>query len=146
MAIEDGILLLCSDGLSDRHVVENSWQEYAHNILHTGIPLTEAVQSWLALAHQANGDDNISLLLMSCRVTPPTTERHQSSQLVAIDSAEPDSADLEPEPSSKFKFSKLVTRLLLLVTILGLLVSGAIAVSVLRPNLLPGQNQIDRQK
>jgi protein phosphatase len=144
MAIEDGILLLCSDGLSDRHVVENSWQEYAHNILQTGIPLTEAVQSWLALAHQANGDDNISLLLMSCRVTP-AADRSRSSQLVAIESDEPDSADLEP-PSSKFQFSKLVTRLLLLVTILGLLVSGAIALSVLRPNLLPGQNQIDRSK
>jgi protein phosphatase len=143
MAIEDGILLLCSDGLSDRHVVENSWQEYAHNILQTGIPLTEAVQSWLALAHQANGDDNISLLLMSCRVTPTATDSSRS-QLVAID--EPDSADLEPEPSSKFQFSKLVTRLLLLVTILGLLASGAIALSILRPNLLPGQHQIDRSK
>jgi protein phosphatase len=143
MAIEDGILLLCSDGLSDRHVVENSWQEYAHNILQTGIPLTEAVQSWLALAHQANGDDNISLLLMSCRVTPTATDSSRS-QLVAID--EPDSADLEPEPSSKFQFSKLVTRLLLLVTILGLLASGAIALSILRPNLLPGQHQLDRSK
>ncbi len=146
MAIEDGILLLCSDGLSDRHVVENSWQEYAHNILQTGIPLTEAVQSWLALAHQANGDDNISLLLMSCRVTPPTTERSQSSQIVAIETEETDSDDLEPEPSSKFQFSKLVTRLLLLVTILGLLASGAIALSVLRPNLLPWQQQVDRSK
>jgi protein phosphatase len=145
MAIEDGILLLCSDGLSDRHVVENSWQEYAHNILQTGIPLTEAVQSWLALAHQANGDDNISLLLMSCRVTPTATDSSRS-QLVAIDTEEPDSADLEPEPSSKFQFSKLVTRLLLLVTILGLLASGAIALSILRPNLLPGQHQIDRSK
>jgi protein phosphatase len=144
MAIEDGILLLCSDGLSDRHVVENSWQEYAHNILQTGIPLTEAVQSWLALAHQANGDDNISLLLMSCRVTP-AADRSRSSQLVAIE-PEPDSDDLEPEPSSKFQFSKLVTRLLLLVTILGLLASGAIALSILRPNLLPWQHQIDRPK
>jgi protein phosphatase len=145
MAIEDGILLLCSDGLSDRHVVENSWQEYAHNILQTGIPLTEAVQSWLALAHQENGDDNISLLLMSCRVTS-ATDRHRSSQLVAIESDEPDSADLEPEPSSKFQFSKLVTRLLLLVTVLGLLASGSIALSILRPNLLPWQHQLDRSK
>jgi protein phosphatase len=145
MAIEDGILLLCSDGLSDRQVVENSWQEYAHNILQTGIPLTEAVQSWLALAHQANGDDNISLLLMSCRVTPTATDPSRS-QLVAIETEEPDSDDLEPEPSSKFQFSKLVTRLLLLVTILGLLASGAIALSILRPNLLPWQQQIDRSK
>jgi protein phosphatase len=145
MAIEDGLLLLCSDGLSDRHVVENSWQEYAHNILQTGIPLAEAVQSWLALAHRENGDDNISLLLMSCRVTPETA--NSTSSLVAIDNDEPDSGDFEQETGSKFQFSKLVTRLLLLVTVLGLLGSGAIAISILRPNWLQyGQPQIDRQK
>jgi protein phosphatase len=145
MAIEDGLLLLCSDGLSDRHVVENSWQEYAHNILQTGIPLAEAVQSWLALAHRENGDDNISLLLMSCRVTPETA--NSTSSLVAIDNDEPDSGDFEQETGSKFQFSKLVTRLLLLVTVLGLLGSGAIAISILRPNWVQyGQPQIDRQK
>jgi protein phosphatase len=145
MAIEDGLLLLCSDGLSDRHVVENSWQEYAHNILQTGIPLAEAVQSWLALAHRENGDDNISLLLMSCRVTPETA--NSTSSLVAIDNDEPDSGDFEQETGSKFQFSKLVTRLLLLVTVLGLLGSGAIAISILRPNWVQyGQPQINRQK
>jgi protein phosphatase len=145
MAIEDGLLLLCSDGLSDRHVVENSWQEYAHNILQTGIPLAEAVQSWLALAHRENGDDNISLLLMSCRVTPETA--NSTSSLVAIDNDESDSGDFEQETGSKFQFSKLVTRLLLLVTVLGLLGSGAIAISILRPNWVQyGQPQIDRQK
>jgi protein phosphatase len=145
MAIEDGLLLLCSDGLSDRHVVENSWQEYAHNILQTGIPLAEAVQSWLALAHRENGDDNISLLLMSCRVTPETA--NSTSSLVAIDNDEPDTGDFEQGTGSKFQFSKLVTRLLLLVTVLGLLGSGAIAISILRPNWLQhGQPQIDRQK
>jgi protein phosphatase len=137
MAIEDGILLLCSDGLSDRHVVENSWQEYAHNILKTGIPLAEAVQSWLALAHQQNGDDNISLLLMSCRVSPTATNR-QSSQLVAIDQDEPNSDDFELETNSKFQFSKMLTRLLLLVTVLGLLASGTIAIAILRPNWVNG--------
>jgi protein phosphatase len=70
IAIEDGILLLCSDGLSNRHLVESSWQEYARNILHKDLPLAEAVQSWLALAHQNNGDDNISLVLMSFHVPP----------------------------------------------------------------------------
>jgi protein phosphatase len=145
MAIEDGLLLLCSDGLSDRHVVENSWQEYAHNILQTGIPLAEAVQSWLALAHRENGDDNISLLLMSCRVSPETA--NSTSSLVAIDNDEPDSGDFEQKTGSKFQFSKLVTRLLLLVTVLGLLGSGAIAISILRPNWVQhGQPQIDMQK
>jgi protein phosphatase len=146
MAIEDGILLLCSDGLSDRQVVEKSWQEYAHNILQTGIPLSEAVQSWLALAHRENGDDNISLLLMSCRVSPATATSH-SSQLVAIDRDEPDLDDFDLETSSKFQFSKMFTRLLLLATVLGLLASGAIAIAVFRPNWVNNwQYSIDRQK
>ncbi len=146
MPIEDGILLLCSDGLSDRHVVENSWQEYAHNILKTDIPLTEAVQSWLALAHQQNGDDNISLLLMSCRVKSTTPEPSRSSPIGEVDSDEADSADIEPKSSSKFHFSKLVTRLLLLVTLLGLMASGTIAIAILRPNWLPWQHQLDLKK
>jgi protein phosphatase len=38
MAMEDGILLLCSDGLSDRNLVESSWQEHASSILKSGTP------------------------------------------------------------------------------------------------------------
>jgi hypothetical protein len=78
-------------------------------------------------------------------VTPETA--NSTSSLVAIDNDEPDTGDFEQGTGSKFQFSKLVTRLLLLVTVLGLLGSGAIAISILRPNWVQhGQPQIDRQK
>ncbi len=149
MAIEDGILLLCSDGLSDRQVVESSWQEYADNILKSDIPLAEAVQSWLALANQSNGDDNISLLVMSCRVSPNRGST-QSSQLATIPREidfDADDDDEEDESGSGLKFGKIFTRLLLLMTVLGLLASGAIAFSILRPNISDNPPpQIDRPK
>jgi protein phosphatase len=130
MAIEDGILLLCSDGLSDRHLVESSWQDYAERILHSDIPLTEAVQSWLALAHRQNGDDNISLVLMSCQVSPHIYSR----QLVKI--ARDDRPDrsklLAKDP--KFRLSRVLNLLLFSTTAIGLLAGATIAVAFFHPD------------
>ncbi len=140
MAIEDGILLLCSDGLSDRDSIENSWQEHAHNILNCGVPLTEAVQSWLAAAHQHNGDDDMSLVLMSCRVSKTPLV---SGQIVPSPTIKPAghqepiataTADTEPVPKSAAKSFNL---LLLAATILCLTASGIMAFSIFYPNLSP---------
>jgi protein phosphatase len=142
MAIEDGILLLCSDGLSDRDVVENSWREYAHNILETDTPLTEAVQSWLALAHQQNGEDNISLVLMSCKV-PQSHPQTESSQLVPIPPAEIAS-------NSKFSLSQVISAILLVAATFGLITAIVMAVGMLRPDVnktdTDSPNPIDRPK
>ncbi|MDJ0737083.1 MAG: protein phosphatase 2C domain-containing protein [Nostocaceae cyanobacterium] len=67
---EDGILLLCSDGLSDNHLVEQYWRDYAVPILTGEILLEEAVHQWIQLANRENGDDNISVVLTHCRVSP----------------------------------------------------------------------------
>ncbi len=148
MAIEDGILLLCSDGLSDRDLVESSWQEYAHNILHTGIPLTEAVQSWLALAHQQNGDDNISLVLMSCQVSPQKSPS-RSHQIVPVQKyAEPDLDELSSD--SKSSIEKIIAAVLLVAAALGLLATIVLAVGMLRPDITKTDSdipvQLDRSK
>lgn len=66
---EDGILLLCSDGLCDNGLVEKSWLEYAEPILQSRIPLDAAVQAWIELANQKNGRDNVSVVLTHCRVS-----------------------------------------------------------------------------
>lgn len=140
MAIEDGILLLCSDGLSDRHLVESSWQDYATRILQTDIPLTEAVQSWLALAHRQNGDDNISLVLMSCKVSPPAAKIH-SSQLVKISSGEP---SVDPRSDSKFRLSRAINLFLVLTTGIGLLAAVSIVITFFHPDLVENwRRQID---
>jgi len=60
-----GALLLCSDGLSDNHQVEASWHDYIGLIVNKIVPLEAAVGSWIELANQKNGHDNVSVALMS---------------------------------------------------------------------------------
>jgi len=68
---EDGILLLCSDGLSDNDWVEKSWAHVAPAVLDGELTAREAVELWIDLANQKNGHDNVSAVVMVCRVTPP---------------------------------------------------------------------------
>ncbi|NMG58032.1 serine/threonine-protein phosphatase [Geitlerinema sp. P-1104] len=68
---EDGILLLCSDGLSDDDWVEKSWQQVAPAVLAGDCALNDAVQAWIQLANEQNGHDNTSVVMMLCRVSPP---------------------------------------------------------------------------
>ncbi|WP_414518268.1 protein phosphatase 2C domain-containing protein [Nostoc sp. PCC 9305] len=67
---EDGILLLCSDGLSDRNWVEHSWQDYAIPVLTGQMTVEDAVRNWINLANEKNGRDNTSVVLTYCRVSP----------------------------------------------------------------------------
>jgi len=70
---EDGILLLCSDGLSDKGVVEQSWKEFAKPILKEKLSLEAAVQSWINIANEKNGHDNTSVVITRCLLSkePP---------------------------------------------------------------------------
>jgi protein phosphatase len=74
MIEEDGLLLLCSDGLSDRALVENSWREFAKPVLKGKISLETAVKLWIDLANETNGHDNTSVVLTCCLVSnePPS--------------------------------------------------------------------------
>ncbi len=71
---EDGLLLLCSDGLSDNGLVEQSWREYADLVLKEKVSLESAIQSWVDLANQKNGHDNTSIVLTYCHVSSPLPE------------------------------------------------------------------------
>ncbi len=66
---EDGVMLLCSDGLSDSQMIERHWQSMANHVLHGKLPLNKAVGIWLKLAEQHHGKDNASVVLMRCRVS-----------------------------------------------------------------------------
>ena len=66
---EDGLLLLCSDGLSDGDRVEQSWENNSRQVLRGEVSLEQAVQSWIDLANQKNGHDNTSVVMLRCRVT-----------------------------------------------------------------------------
>jgi protein phosphatase len=74
MAIEDGVLLLCSDGLSDRRLVERSWLDYIPPILDGELSVADAVADWIEQARIDNGHDNASLVLMHYNVTPPAVQ------------------------------------------------------------------------
>ncbi len=64
-----GALLLCSDGLSDNNQVEISWPDYIGLIMKQIVPLDAAVDSWIELANQRNGHDNVAVVLMNAIVT-----------------------------------------------------------------------------
>jgi protein phosphatase len=66
---EDGLLLLCSDGLSDCDRVEQFWQPIAQAVLGGKISLREAVQRWIDIANEKNGHDNTSVVLLRCLVS-----------------------------------------------------------------------------
>ncbi|WP_448571053.1 PP2C family protein-serine/threonine phosphatase [Trichothermofontia sp.] len=67
---EDGLLLLCSDGLSDHDLVERCWQTHLVPVLRGEQSLSGAVDALLRWANQQNGHDNTSVVLTYCRVTP----------------------------------------------------------------------------
>ena len=67
---EDGLLLLCSDGLSDNDWVEQSWENYGPEVLEGKMSLEAAVESWIRLANEKNGYDNTSVVATHCRMSP----------------------------------------------------------------------------
>lgn len=71
---EDGVLLLCSDGLSDRGLIEASWAEYTDAILKGKHSLELAAKTWIELANQKNGHDNTSVVLLRCNVSSAMPE------------------------------------------------------------------------
>lgn len=64
---EEGVLLLCSDGLSDNYQVETAWANYIGLITKDIISLQSAVASWIELANQKNGHDNVAVSLMQVK-------------------------------------------------------------------------------
>ncbi|MBD2383995.1 protein phosphatase 2C domain-containing protein [Cylindrospermum sp. FACHB-282] len=84
---EDGILLLCSDGLSDKNWVEQSWQDYAVPLLTGKLTVEDAARNWINLANEKNGHDNTSVVLTLCRVSSehlvPVTQSQLSIEIQA---------------------------------------------------------------
>jgi protein phosphatase len=120
IVVEDGVLLLCSDGLSDRQLIEKSWQNYVPQILDNALLLDQAVRDWIQQASQDNGHDNISLVLMSCQVTP--------SEVFA-----PEVAATIPAAPAGHWLLHLLRRFILLELLLGGIAIGLIATYLTHP-------------
>jgi protein phosphatase len=89
---EPGILLLCSDGLSDNHRIEDAWANYIGLIVKEIISLDSAVASWLELANQKNGHDNSAVVLIHHQLlaSPPTMAGPEDGIPAALRSTDPD--------------------------------------------------------
>lgn len=81
---EDGLLLLCSDGLSDNDWVELAWANYAPAVLKGEMPLEAAVQALIDLANDKNGHDNTSVVLAHCRFSPEPLVLFETVQIPTL--------------------------------------------------------------
>jgi protein phosphatase len=101
---EDGILLLCSDGLSDNNWVEQSWQDYATPLLTRQLTVEDAVRDLINLANTKNGHDNTSVVLTYCRVSPeylvPFTPAQPSLEIVEAEPQESQESQEQEEITS----------------------------------------------
>lgn len=67
---EDGLLLLCSDGLSDNNWLEELCADFPRDVFSGKLSIEAAVQHLIDLANQKNGHDNVSVVLTYCAVSP----------------------------------------------------------------------------
>ncbi|NJN62448.1 MAG: serine/threonine-protein phosphatase [Coleofasciculaceae cyanobacterium RL_1_1] len=68
---EDGVLLLCSDGVSDNNWVEKSWKAFVPPLLEGLTTLEATARDWLEVTNDHNGHDNATIVLIDCRVSEP---------------------------------------------------------------------------
>lgn len=69
-AAEDTLWLICSDGLTDNHLLEVHCDQYLLPMLNSQIPLQQGVNELIMLANEHNGHDNITVIAILMRVQP----------------------------------------------------------------------------
>ena len=94
----EGLLLLCSDGLSDLDRIEQYWQTELRPILTGEMDLPTARDRLIKLANEKNGHDNVTIALVRYQVSPSTNEIAPLS-LTEIETRLPKSRN--PEVSSE---------------------------------------------
>lgn len=90
---EDGLLMLCSDGLSDNGWVEKSWADYAPPILDDRVSIEAGLKDWIELANEKNGHDNTTIVVMRCRISPEKLVLFEPTQLPNQESNEGEMSD-----------------------------------------------------
>jgi protein phosphatase len=101
---ETGILLLCSDGLSDNYRIEDAWANYIGLIVKDIVTLESAVASWIELANQKNGHDNTAVVLIQHKLPPrtvPSSVEEAAASAARRGRVSPTDAKLYGEPSSE---------------------------------------------
>ncbi|MBE9141322.1 protein phosphatase 2C domain-containing protein [Nodosilinea sp. LEGE 07088] len=96
---ETGILLLCSDGLSDNYRIEDAWANYIGLIIKDIVTLDSAVASWIELANQKNGHDNTAVVLMQHKLFVQTQAKIPEEREAPRETVPPTSATFYGESS-----------------------------------------------
>ncbi|TAD85298.1 MAG: serine/threonine-protein phosphatase [Oscillatoriales cyanobacterium] len=103
---DEGLLLLCSDGLSDNDWVEQSWESYGPAVLKGEMSLEVAVEYLINLGNEKNGYDNTSVVMTHCRMSPeklilfqPTEESAPMSPSVSLPMSKPMSGSVSLKKS-----------------------------------------------
>ncbi|MEL7034246.1 MAG: protein phosphatase 2C domain-containing protein [Cyanobacteria bacterium J06592_8] len=137
---EDGLLLLCSDGLSDNDWVEKSWAAYAPAVLQGEKSLESAVEGWINLANTHNGHDNTSVVLTYCGVSPQklilietpakpsVSEEIESEPTEASKALMYDEEEAEQQTKPTSSGLKQWQQILLVITIAALVIGGGLAI------------------
>lgn len=147
---EDGLLLLCSDGLSDKDWVEKSWADIAPAVLRGEKSLSAAAAEWVQLANVKNGHDNTSVVLTYCGVSSQPLVLLKTETEATLDKpieSEPTEASralMEEESVTQAQSTLLQKRgfqILLAIAITGLILAGAIvALQPLRQSPTPSNS------
>jgi len=98
---EDAVFLLCSDGLSDYHLVEEIGRSHLVPVLTEDRPLATTCRRLIEIANERNGHDNVTVVLVRCRFAdlPPNAGEPTTLQEADIDTTEaappPESVNLK---------------------------------------------------
>ncbi|MGD2183846.1 PP2C family protein-serine/threonine phosphatase [Lusitaniella coriacea] len=94
---EDGVFLLCSDGLSDFDRVEQYWETEILPILSEETDIAQAVERLVHIANTQNGHDNVTVALLWVRVSLPQTPQ---TPIQALDRLPRIAQTARPAPAS----------------------------------------------
>ena len=67
---EDSLIILCSDGLCDRNLLESHWPTYLSPLISSSANLDEGLFKLIDFANQYNGHDNITAVLIRIKLKP----------------------------------------------------------------------------
>jgi protein phosphatase len=67
---EDTLLLLCSDGISDNNLVEESWENKLLPLISSSQSIDRGMNKLIEFANDQNGHDNLTGILVRLKVRP----------------------------------------------------------------------------
>jgi serine/threonine protein phosphatase PrpC len=110
---EDGVFLLCSDGLSDNDRVEQYWETEILPILEGQIDLATAGTRLIEIGNTKNGHDNVTVALVYCQMASAQTGQQVTAlQMGAIPPVAPTPALAAPSRSQSPSASRIKTKII----------------------------------